>query len=489
MTVIPIFPKAIRLRETADAAPAGRATIAVGAQTDCTVCGLHLRHLIAMEKGLLVLPNNRPITMILRSPLLWGTALSLGFYWLVHVEVFEHPLVIRYFASHPVEYIATTMFFVGLAALGLKCLDVARQLRHTKDTLLEPPPPGGQPASHAELLLERLKRLPQARQQSYLVRRLYEALENVHRRGSAEGLDEELKYLADLDAARLHASYALVRIIVWAIPILGFLGTVIGITLAIANLAPQALEDSLPEVTAGLGVAFDTTALALALSMVLMFAQFLTERTENRLLGEVDVRVNAQLVGRFETTASGSDAQLLAIRQMADAVVQFSERLVKRQAELWQGTIEAANERFSEISLAAGNQLESALSVALERSLQSFADRLESSSELSAEQNRLHWSEVQRALTESTDSIRSQQTAMNQQGELLLRVVDTTGEVVRLEDALNRNLQRLAGTQDFEEVLLTLSAAIQLLSARLGTTPASSTETGPKHDHTESQAA
>ncbi|MEI2659369.1 MAG: MotA/TolQ/ExbB proton channel family protein [Bifidobacterium adolescentis] len=52
----------------------------------------------------------------------------------------------------------------------------------------------------------------------------------------------------------------LIRTITWAVPILGFLGTVIGITMAIANITPDQLESSLGEVTAGLAVAFDTTA-------------------------------------------------------------------------------------------------------------------------------------------------------------------------------------------------------------------------------------
>ena len=240
-------------------------------------------------------------------------------------------------------------------------------------------------------------------------------------------------------------------------------------------------------VTVGLSVAFDTTALALTLSIVLMFAQYLTERSETRLLAAVDDRAAAELIGRFESAGGTADAQLKAVREMADAVVQFSERLVQRQADLWQGTIETADERFRQLSSAAGGQLETALAAALEQSLESFADRLHTSAEQSAEQNRHHWSELHDTLVQSTDAIRVQQQAMAHQGEVLLRVVDATGDVVRLEDALNRNLDRLAGVQNMEEVLLTLSAAIQLLSARLGVTPSVSSD--PRDHSTENQAA
>ena len=431
----------------------------------------------------------RPIQQVLRSPLLWGIALTVGFYVLVYFDLLKHPLLLRYFGSHPVEYIATTMFFVGIAALGVKCWDVLRQSGSLKAKIFEPAPAGGHPAAHAELLLERLKRLPRSRQDSYLVRRLSEALANVHRRGAADALDEDLKYLSDVEFARLHSSYAFSRIIIWAIPILGFLGTVIGITVAIANLPtdPDLIADGMANVTVGLSVAFDTTAQALALSIVLMFAQFVTERMETRLLTAVDERAAAELMGRFESAGGTADAQLKAVRQMADAVVQFSERLVKRQADLWQGTMETADERFRQLSSAAGGQLETALATALEKSLESFATKIHDSAEQTAEQNRRHWSDIHDALVQSTDSIRVQQQAMAHQGEVLLRVVDATGDVVRLEDALNRNLDRLSGAQNMEEVLLTLSAAIQLLSARLGVTPAVSPD--PRNDNTENQAA
>ena len=61
----------------------------------------------------------------------------------------------------------------------------------------------------------------------------------VARKGSPDTLDEEIKYLSDIDAAHAAQSYGLIKIIIWAIPILGFLGTVIGITIAIASLQPE----------------------------------------------------------------------------------------------------------------------------------------------------------------------------------------------------------------------------------------------------------
>ena len=62
------------------------------------------------------------------------------------------------------------------------------------------------------------------------------------RAGNANDLDDQLATLADNDAIALDASYAQTRFMIWAMPILGFLGTVLGITDAIANISPEQME-------------------------------------------------------------------------------------------------------------------------------------------------------------------------------------------------------------------------------------------------------
>lgn len=424
-----------------------------------------------------------------KSPILWGALASAGFYGLIHAELLAGQFVQRYFASHPVEYVATTMFFVGLAVLARKAMEVAAQYPTLSKPVLGPVSRTGRPVQHCNLLLDRLADLPSNRQNDYFVRRLREALEHVRRRGSADSLDDHLRYLADLDAARAHSGFALVRVIIWAIPILGFLGTVIGITLAIANLAPDALESSLPEVTAGLGVAFDTTALALGLSIVLMFAQFVTDRAEGGLLAQVDERAAAELEGRFEQLPAGPDGQLAAVRRMAETVVQATEQLVRRQAELWQASMEAASARWTKTADAAGEQLRTALSGALAESLEIHGRQLATIEQLTAEQNCRHWDQVQRTQVQNTQAMASLQAAMAAQADVLGRAVEAAGEVTRLEDVLNRNLATLAGAKHFEQTVMSLAAAIHLLNARLAETPADAAPIKLDPNRGETQAA
>jgi hypothetical protein len=411
---------------------------------------------------------------VLRSPLLWGTIVSVVFYGLLdsgQLAVLGEGLegyFRRYFAGHWVEYVEGTMFFFGLAALVIKLVDLVGQFGSANATLLPAAQTAGQGAADCDRLLAHLAALPVKLRETYLATRLRGALEHVRRLGSADKLDEELKYLSEGAAVSAHGSYALVRIIIWAIPIMGFLGTVIGITMAIANLSPQQLENSLPEVTAGLGVAFDTTAVALTQSIILMFVMFVCDKIEGRLLARVDERTMIELADRFEQGAASGDPQVVAVRRMADAVLQSVDRLVTRQAELWQGTVQAAQERWSQTATSAQQQVEAALTAALSRSLQAHAQQLAAAEQAAAAQSQRHWAGMQEALVRSTEAIIAQQRELARQGEVLKQVVEGTSQVARLEDALNRNLAALGGSQNFEETVQSLAAVIHLLNARLG---------------------
>lgn len=416
----------------------------------------------SLQESMHVSTTNRLAQTIVRSALLWGLLAALAFYAPLRAGVWHHPLVHRYFMGHWVVYVETALFCVGLAALVIKAVGVLAQARALQDPLVF----GGEPRPAHELLAA-LRALPEDRRSSLLANRLYEALGSVVRHGTAERLDQDLQHLAAADVERAQSGYALVRIIVWAIPILGFLGTVIGITLAIASLSPQALEESLPAVTGGLGTAFDTTALALALSMVLMFVQFIVERMETRLLARVDALASERLASLIEPADRG-DAHTAAVRRMAEAVVKAAERLVHRQAELWQASLEAAQNRWTRMADASREQLEAAIASALRGSLEAHAHTLAEQSQAAAERERHAVLRLEETVTAQTQALAAQQAELVRQGEVLLKVVEATGQVQRLEDALNSNLASLAATQQLSETLVSLAAAVQLLNARLG---------------------
>lgn len=84
-----------------------------------------------------------------------------------------------------------------------------------------------------------------------------------------------------LSLAQAESSQSRIRYIAWAIPSVGFIGTVIGISQSLA-LANQASDpDGIDRITSALSVAFDTTLVSLVLSLLIMyFYHELVERVE-----------------------------------------------------------------------------------------------------------------------------------------------------------------------------------------------------------------
>ncbi len=112
---------------------------------------------------------------------------------------------------------------------------------------------------------------------------------------SPAGLDEGLQLLW----RRHEESWLIPRYISWAVPVLGFIGTVLGISLAAdgirriiaSDTGLASLSSDLDSAIAPLGIAFDTTLIALSLSLVLTLTLALVQRGEERLLATLERRV------------------------------------------------------------------------------------------------------------------------------------------------------------------------------------------------------
>lgn len=396
---------------------------------------------------------------LLRSPLLWGGAFAFAFFALIHGGVITDATVIRYLAGHWVEYAEVALFCIGLAALVIRWSDIAGQLRRMATPLLGPAPVGGEdPAAASDLVAT----LPA--EEGCLPRRLREALDLVVRTGSADGLEDHLKYLSDVDAARASQGYGLVRFIVWAIPILGFLGTVIGITVAIASLSPTQLEN-ISGVVAGLGTAFDTTATALGLSMVLMFLQFVVDRYEQVLLSRVDDTVWTALAGRFQPLADGEPA-VLAVARLGDVMTRETGRLLESQEEAWRALERTASVGINQLVAQGSEVFSRSLAATLDRSLGAWAESLAAAHGRAVAQREDRWTVAAESLAAAIQGLDRHHAVLGRQADMLAGVVEATRDIATLERTLEANLTVLSTTGRFEETLTSLAAAVHLLSAR-----------------------
>lgn len=105
----------------------------------------------------------------------------------------------------------------------------------------------------------------------------------------------------DLALHEIDLGYMMIRYVIWAIPALGFLGTVLGIALALAYAGSADLQDPalLAGLTERLAVAFNTTLLALCMSAVLVLVQHVVQAREERALNRAGQYCLDNLINRL----------------------------------------------------------------------------------------------------------------------------------------------------------------------------------------------
>jgi len=375
-----------------------------------------------------------------------GLALSAGFFGLLSTPWFEGSDLRRYCMAHDVEKVAVVMFFWGLADLLVKARSYGRQKAALRRTWL---PQSNTPTAHstAAELLATVESAPARLRNTWISDRIRSALLFVEKRGTVDGLDDHLRQLGDTAADRSHASFAFVRIIAWMIPILGFLGTVVGITIAVANVSPNQLDSSLSEVTSGLAMAFDATAVALALAMLLMFAYYLTERTESRLLHAVDDAADELLLHRFARDKSVETPFAAPIGQAVAELTRQAGLLIDAQAKLWADALSKTAQQTNAL---------------LERHHQAFALGLSSMQQESQHQAQ--------TLHASTQQLAGVEQALAENAKLLASIVEQGSALAPLQSSLVENLTALRQTQGLDDALHSLTAAIHLMTARARST-------------------
>jgi len=417
-------------------------------------------------------------------PLFWGLGACVCFYFLIHNRIFNSPLVNRYLTGHPVEYVEAALFFIGLAALTIQAFKVMSQFSTLDEVRMPLRTDGGQSMSEVNGMLTSLNEFPVHVRESILVRRISGALEYIRRKGSAAGLEEELKHQSELEAVRQHEGYGLVRMIIWATPMLGFLGTVVGITLALGTLSPQALvetpEQAMEGLLAGLSVAFDTTALALCLSITLMFCQFVVSRLESALSETVDARVSRELQGRFpDIGRSTDDPNVTAIQMMSQDVLESIKQAnvsslaaadagTRRQAEIWNDAVRESKMRWDDVTKSLGINIKEGMEAAFISAMRKHTEELARNEEVATRNADHRWEQWQGVLKENARIMQQQQTELVKQGDLMLQSINAAGEVGKLQDALNENMRSLSLVTEFDQTISSLSAAVNLLNARLG---------------------
>jgi hypothetical protein len=397
-----------------------------------------------------------------------GLPLAAALLALLHFGPLRHTPAHRY-VTHPIENVEIVVFCCALGVLASKAWGSRAQRQALAARIL--PTWDGQPLppSKAPALLAEVSRLPASLRNTWVVRRTAAILDFVCSRRTAASQDDEMHYLSDSDAMALENSFSLINFLIWSLPILGFLGTVLGIAEAVTNVTPEVLENSISSVTGGLALAFDTTGLALGLTLSVMFLKFLTDRREQAVLEEVDRFCEVHLKHRFARAGADSGPFVSAVQQNSEVLLKATEQLVRRQADVWAQALAATEAQRRQAEQQSQEQLTSALAIALDRTLTSHQQRLAALERQTQGQT----TEVMGALATLAERVGAQQAAlvpvangMQVLGRALAGIKEGEGQLLALQQTLVQNLAVLSASGSFEEAVHSLTAAIHLLTAR-----------------------
>lgn len=270
------------------------------------------------------------------------------------------------------QYVTTFLMFWCLAILVMKGINIRKQRRAM---LIEALPSDIDDEINIHNLPEfhqHLINFPTQLRNTYIVNRIRKALEFFYIRQNNPEVAQMLASQSEIDANKVAGSYSLVKVFLWAIPIMGFIGTVIGIGGAIAGFGAvlggeagnmEAIKEPLMNVLDQLGVAFDTTLLALVFSILLSFPASSLQNSEEDLVTNVDEYCIDNLLRRLNDggagSSSGGDSGLL--KAIGEAMAANQKDMLKKFSQVQDGMSDSLDNQqkyFKEVAAVIDTQLE-----------------------------------------------------------------------------------------------------------------------------------
>ncbi len=183
----------------------------------------------------------------------------------------------------------------ALAIMGYKAASILSE-RRLLETDLVPVAEGMRilPEDTREFARQ-VQALPEDRQRMLLPRALLNALRRFSSTRNIQDVSSSTHTVFESEAERLESELSMIRYISWAIPSIGFIGTVRGIGEALAQ-ADKAVQGDIAGVTQSLGVAFNSTFIALLISIFLMFLVHQLQLLQERLVFDSETYLDVNLI-------------------------------------------------------------------------------------------------------------------------------------------------------------------------------------------------
>ena len=190
-------------------------------------------------------------------------------------------------------------FMWAMLILSYKALLVRRERKMLDRDLIHVPEGIKVLPEDAKDYARQLEQLPQEEKGMLVVRALQRTLDRFAATRSIRDSAETSRAVCDTEADRLDSGFAMIRYVAWAIPAIGFIGTVQHISVALLQ-AHKAVTGDIISVTSSLGIAFNSTFVALSLTIVLMFFLHQLQQSQEQLVHDTDHWIDQRLIRHMQ---------------------------------------------------------------------------------------------------------------------------------------------------------------------------------------------
>jgi len=235
-----------------------------------------------------------------------GVLLTVAFY-LSLLPISKSMLGASFLQRGEIPYFIAFFSFWSLAILWLKWRKLVLQRKSLAFNILPEDPEFVLTPHSVDDVLQRIYEFVDDPRQFIVFNRISTALANLRNLGRVTDVDEILQTQAGQDESGMETSYSLLQGFVWAIPVLGFIGTVEGLSMAIGGFGSvlaaandfEQVKGALQGVTSGLSVAFETTMQGLVAALVIQLLMTALKKSEEEFLDACGEYCTRNIVGRL----------------------------------------------------------------------------------------------------------------------------------------------------------------------------------------------
>ncbi|MCD4679868.1 MAG: MotA/TolQ/ExbB proton channel family protein [Bacteroidales bacterium] len=204
-----------------------------------------------------------------------------------------------------------------------------------------------------EFTMDQLWNLNEKIKNRFVFKRVFSMINHLNSDENPVRCHEYIRHQLEIDFDTAASGYTTARIFIWAMPILGFIGTVMGIGLAVGGFSNflsgdvasiHLVQEQLGSVAGGLSFAFDTTLLGLATSLIAMFYATFIQNQDQKLITNLD-ELCLKIIAAFKPKSTSSSG----IQSSDNFAANESIESLKDVLELSITNLNEFNQKFSDI--------------------------------------------------------------------------------------------------------------------------------------------